>query len=100
MLMDKQLEELLPQLYEQDGKDEQIVYVRYYCELIDWCWYAMEYSPLQRLFFGLVIGDETELGYFTLDELESIGYKYGVDVQRDYDFEPTKLKEVKHGRVA
>ena len=45
----------------------------------DWIWYVMEYSPLQNLCFGYVIGDENELGYFSLDELESLQYKYGVD---------------------
>lgn len=84
-LMDKQLQEKIPQLYETDGKPNKMIYARYYLE--DWEWLVFEYSPLQRLCFGLVDGYEKELGYFTLDELEEIG------AIRDFNFEPTLYKE-------
>lgn len=54
----------------------------------------MEYSKLQRLCFGIVDGLEIEYGYFTIDELESIGAK------RDYEFKPIKIKDINYERVA
>ena len=86
-LMDKTLQEKLPPLYATDGKATKMIYARYYHPEIDWEWFAMEYSPLQRLFFGLVDGDENELGYFSLDELEACG------VQRDFTFVPKEYKQ-------
>lgn len=92
--MDKTLEKQLPALYEQDGKENQIAYAKYYTEFSHWVWYALEYSPIQKLFYGLVDGDEKEFGYFTLDELESLKYSIGDEVVRDYDFKPTPIKEL------
>lgn len=83
-LMDKQLEKQLPPLYATDGKPTKIIYARYYHPELQWEWFAFEYSPLQRLFFGIVDGDEMELGYFSLDELEACG------VERDFSYEPTE----------
>lgn len=89
-LIDKELEEQLPTLYETDGQKNKILFARYH--LYGWNWYPMEYSPLQKLFFGLVDGFEKELGYFTLDELEQIG------ARRDYEFEPKLLKKEDYGK--
>ena len=46
------------------------------------------------IFFGLVIGFETELGYFSLSELESIVGPYGLKIERDISFTPTALKDI------
>lgn len=87
LLLDEELKNTLPRLYEQDNKDVKILYVRFYHPTYNWEWYAMEYSPLQKLFFGLVEGESLEYGYFTLDELERIG------AIRDYSFKTKVLKE-------
>ena len=79
-LLDKELEKQLPPLYAQDGKESTTIYARYYFD--DWEWFALEYSPLQKLFYG--IKDEV-YGYFTLDELEI------AEAIRDYSFEPTTI---------
>lgn len=59
-----------------------------------WTWYATEFDG-EDTFFGLVIGFEAELGYFSLTELESIRGKMGLPVERDRGFKPTTLKELK-----
>ena len=71
-LLTKELEKKLPALYETDGKpdEERKVPVKFFCPYNGWKWFALEYDPEQRLFFGLVKGFDTELGYFSLDELE------------------------------
>ena len=86
-IIDKDLEKQLPPLYEQDGKEEQTIYARFYSD--EWEWFALEYSPLQKLFFGLV---DEEYRYFTVDELESFG------VVRDYNFEPKVIQGDTYGK--
>ena len=45
--------------------------------------------------FGLVENDYgKEFGYFTLKELENIKLPFGLTIERDIYFEPTKLNEL------
>ena len=62
-------------------------------------WYAIEYIPEKRLFFGYVIinGDieNSEFGYFSFDEL--IGIKMSgmeVDCELAKYWKPTKITEI------
>lgn len=73
-------------LYSQDGKGENAVVV---CKFFigTWTWYALEFDG-QDTFFGLVVGLETEYGYFSLSELAS------VRVERDMYFKPCTLAEL------
>ena len=56
-----------------------------------WTWYVTEFDPAERRCFGLVIGHERELGYFSLAELESVRGPLGLPIERDLDFTPTPL---------
>ena len=94
-LLTKELEAKLPPLYSQDGKgDEAIALVKFFTPDSSWTWYATEYDPNERVFFGLVDGLEKELGYFSLDELESVRGPLGLRIERDIYFEPTRIKEL------
>jgi len=55
----------------------------------------MEYNREERIFFGLVIGNETELGYFSLDELERVKGPLGLQIERDRWFEPMTIGKIK-----
>jgi hypothetical protein len=58
-------------------------------------WYATEFSPEDRLFFGYCHITDGELGYFSLDELESIRLPFGLRVERDVHWDgETTLKDV------
>jgi len=93
-LVTKELENKTPTLYEQDGKGEEaIVYFKLFAPWTSWTWYVTEYDPGQRLCFGLVVGQETELGYFSLEELESVNGPFGLKIERDLYFSPTSLGE-------
>jgi len=64
-------------------------------------WYAIEYDPESREFFGYVdLGDPmcAELGYFSLDELESIRLPMGLKIERDAHFGEHYLSEVLDGK--
>ena len=94
-LLTKEIEAKLPPLYSQDGKgDEALALVKFFTPDSSWTWYATEYDPQERVFFGLVDGLEKELGYFSLDELESIKGPLGLSIERDIYFEPTRIKEL------
>jgi Protein of unknown function (DUF2958) len=49
------------------------------------------------LFFGYVIGQEAELGYFSLSELEQIRGRFGLPVERDLSFKPCRLSKITSG---
>ena len=46
------------------------------------------------LFFGLVIGHEIELGYFSLAELEEVRGPLGLPIERDEWFQPKILGQL------
>ncbi len=82
----------LPKLYAQDKKGAATVaYVKFACLANGWEWFATEYDPKERIFFGLTKGDETELGYFSLTEFEETGMVFWVA-----DFKPTTLEEIRN----
>ena len=87
-LLTKEILKKLPALYTNEDKPaaEVTIPVKFFgggaCT-----WYATEYDPEQRMFFGFVtLGDpqNAELGYFSLDELESIRFPpFRLPVERD-----------------
>lgn len=107
-LLDRGTRVLLPPLYsgEVEGLDAKAV-AKFFLPGSGWTWFASEGSPVDEdgyydtdkekvdfVFFGLVVGLETELGYFSLRELESVRSQLGLPVERDLDFEPTPLKQL------
>lgn len=97
-LMTKELEEKLPELYAQEGKGEDaIVYAHWFSPYAGWDWYATEYRPEERLCFGLVVGFEFELGYWTIDEFEAVneGKPFPL-IERDLHWEPCTLRSLMH----
>ncbi len=89
--MTEAIQSSLPTRNESD--DAQAV-VKYFTPDADWTWYATEYDPESRLFFGLVDGFERELGYFSLDELEQLRGPLGLPVERDLYWKPTPLSKL------
>jgi hypothetical protein len=95
-LLTKEIEKQIPPLYSQDGKgNEAIAYAKFFTPDANWTWFATEYDPKTRQFFGLVVGMETELGYFSLDDLEKARGPLGLSIERDLHFVPKALGEIK-----
>jgi hypothetical protein len=93
-LLPKHIERLLPPLYSQEDKgDAALAQVKFFTSWTYWTWYASEYDPARRLFFGLVVGHERELGYFLLDDLEGIEGPAGLRIERDLHWSARPLKE-------
>lgn len=94
-LMTKELEAQFPRLRETDGKDpsEVKIVAKFFDPCSQWTWYGTEFDPVDRIFFGLVRGYEVELGYFSLDELESVKGRLGLGIERDLYFGEHTLAE-------
>ena len=93
-LLTDELIQTIPVLYEQDGVENKVAYIKFFTPDAQWTWYAMEYDKNKELFFGLVYGLEKELGYFSLYELENSKGPLGLSIERDIYFEPTSVKEL------
>lgn len=96
-LITKQLQKDLAKypLYSQDGKGEDAVVV---CKffLQGYTWYVLEAEKADNgyEFFGIIVGQHTEYGYFTLSQLESVTGQWGLRVERDRCFKATKVKDL------
>jgi len=93
-LLPDSIREQWPPLYsnEELGLNAQAV-VKFFTPDSNWTWYATEFDGEDQ-FFGLVIGFEMELGYFSLSELESVRGPLGLPIERDKFFEPKTLREL------
>ena len=79
---------------EDKSEDDTAVVVKFFTPDSYWTWYATEFDGTDT-FFGLVDGQEQELGYFSLSELEDARGPLGLPVERDTSFTPTPLSEVR-----
>src|SRR5947208_514544 len=106
-LLDPESRARLPALYsnEELGLDA-LAQVKFFTPDGSWTWYASEGSAVDEdgyyntdkekvdyIFFGMVVGLETELGYFSLSELEGVRGPMGLPIERDLHFQPKSLKE-------
>ena len=87
----------LPRFYSTENVPlkKKVLHLHFF--LGDCDWYAAEYSPDERIFFGFAClnGDleMAEWGYFSLDELLNLKVKL-LEVDRDLHFPPTKAIDV------
>ena len=94
-LLTEEIKKLLPQIGSQANAEDPIVQVKFFCPWNSlWVWYGYEFDG-EDLFFGLVNGFESELGYFSLSELENITGPLGLGIERDINFTPKPLSECK-----
>jgi hypothetical protein len=85
----------IPPLYAQETSPDPIAHVKFFTTDSNWTWYVTEYDA-QDLFFGLVQGFEEELGYFSLHELTQGTDPMGLGVERDLNFQPTPLSQLRN----
>lgn len=96
-LMPQEIKELIPKLYETEKQNDPIAYVKL-C-LDGWTWYITELSIDNNICFGYLISPfESELGYFSLNEIKSIKGSLGLSVERDISFKPTALAIIRKAK--
>ncbi len=76
----------MPRLYDTENTpwDQKVIYEHFFIGGSDW--YAAEYDPSDRLLFGYAVLNQdyqnSEWGYFSLDELKDIRVR-GIEIDRD-----------------
>ena len=96
-LLPKELAAKFPNIgsTEKIPEADKVVIAKFFHPLSHQTWYAVEYNPKDREFFGYVdTGDyDSEWGYFSLDEMNSLNVK-GLGMERDLYFKPQEIKNV------
>jgi len=94
-LLTNEIEKQFPPLYANEGKDPKEIKIitKFFDPTGSWTWFATEFDPSTRTFFGFVKGFDNELGYFSLDELQSVKGRFGLGIERDLHFGEHTLEE-------
>ncbi len=102
-LLTHAIRKVLPPLYAQESKGgKAIAYLKLFTPDSSWTWYLTEGSPITDdggkevdfHFFGLVDGQDKELGYVALSELENARGPMGLPIERDLHWRPKTLEEI------
>ena len=95
-LIPKTLLSDIPDLYATEGSINPLCYVKLFTPDSSWTWYIIELSKADtNTCYGYVQGLESELGYFTLEELETVHGSLGLAIERDLHFNPTLFSNIK-----
>lgn len=85
-LLTKELEARFKEVGSQKDMPDPIVIAKYFNPTGAGTWYATEYIPEEKIFYGFVsiFGDvNDEWGYFSLEELENTKGRLGLGIERD-----------------
>ena len=96
-LMTKQLEKRFAQVGSQENVKDPVIVAKFFNPQGSGTWYATEYEPEEKMFFGYVsiFGDwNDEWGYFSLAELESYVGPWGLGIERDLYWTEMKASSV------
>jgi hypothetical protein len=86
----------IPDLYETEEILDPICHVKLILPNTNWIWYVTELSNKDYdICFGYIVGLESELGYFSLQELQSLEQSLGTRVVMDESFMPTSVSTIK-----
>jgi hypothetical protein len=99
--------------------EDPVVLAKFFTPDGQWTWYVIEASTREQegcgfgencdhrplteydpehddvLFFGYIVEEFPDLGYFTLSELTKVRGLFGLPVERDRSFRPCRLSEIK-----
>jgi DUF2958 family protein len=93
-LLDPATRAKLPEIY--SGREKRLgpeATEKFFTPDSNWTWHASEFDG-EDIFFGLVVGFEIELGYFSLRELEEAKGPLGLPIERDLHCQATSLGKV------
>lgn len=96
-LMTEQLEKRFLQVGNQSELEDPVVIAKFFNPCGAGTWYATEYDPDAKVFFGYVsiFGDwNDEWGHFSLDELEAYKGPFGLGIERDLFFDEKPFSQV------
>jgi hypothetical protein len=96
-LMTKELEAQFVKVGSQENIDDPIVVCKFFNPCGAGTWYATEYNPEERIFFGFVsiLGEPfDEWGSFSLVELEEFKSGFSLGIERDLFFTPQPISKM------
>ena len=96
-LMTQTLQKRFAKIGRQEQVEDPIIIAKFFNPTGAGTWYATEYDPKTRIFFGYVsiFGDwNDEWGYFSLDELQAYKGKFGLRIERDLYFQEQLASQV------
>ena len=96
-LMTAELEKRFAEVGSQEKVKDPVIVAKFFNPTGAGTWYATEYDPKDKIFFGYVsiFGDwNDEWGYFSLAELESFKGHLGLGIERDFYWTETKASSV------
>lgn len=94
ILLTEELKKRFARVGRQESKLwDALVIARYFVPWGSWTWYATEYYPKDRIFFGYVCGMFDEWGYFSLDEMQDLKGPMGLGMERDLHYTEKTLRE-------
>ncbi len=96
-LMTKTIAKRFAQVGSQENVKDPLIIAKFFNPCGAGTWYATEYDPKNRIFFGYVsiFGDHNdEWGSFALDELEAYKGPFGLGIERDRYFGEKRFSEV------
>ncbi len=96
-LLTKELLARFAKVGSQEEAKDPLVIAKFFNPAGAGTWYATEYDPESKEFFGYVsiFGDwNDEWGSFSLAELESYRGKLGLGIERDLYFDEKKISEI------
>ena len=96
-LMTKELEKRFAQVGSQEKVKDPVIVAKFFDPSGTGTWYAVQYDPLNKLFFGYVsiFGDwRDEWTYFSLFRLESYVSTLGAGIERDPNWTERKASSI------
>jgi hypothetical protein len=97
-LITKKIEKRFKEIGSQDGEKDPLVIVKFFNTCGAGTWYATEYDPINKMFFGYasIFGDfNDEWGNFSLEELKSVKGFGGLGIERDLHCGEKRISEFK-----
>ncbi len=94
-LIPKELLDSIPNLYETEDLKDPICHIKLFTPDSNFTWYIIESSIDEDTCYGYVKGLDSELGYFSLEEIEFVRGGLNLPVERDLSFQPKSLSVVK-----
>lgn len=94
-LIPKEILDTIPDLYETERTKDPLCHVKLFTPDANWTWYIIEHSKENGVTcYGYVEGIESELGYFSLEEIVGVRDIMHLAIERDLGFRPTLLSSI------
>ena len=96
-LLTKELLKRFEKVGSQENIKDPVVIAKFFNPTGAGTWYATEYNPEEKIFFGYVsiFGDwNDEWGNFSLQELEEYVGRFDIGIERDRYFEEKRISKV------